>query len=898
MKKTYKKRKYNTGVQRIYNDTPDYSDIDNKLAKKDAQGNLINSMVTTGADLALPGLGIGLNAANSISSSLAKNDKGLYKSKTAEFLDANLNPLSTVNKLASGDFAGVYKTTPLGMGLSALGVDNPFGKTDDEKLKEEYKKKEKKAILANAQKLYQEGSSTDAQSFLAKKGKYKVKPRIIESEGREPVFSPKKKDGSRDLLYFDPNGKNHSEGGEKLAVVAKGKYKKGTNELRPSQQKTQLPEGQNIAYKSWLKNNKINESDDYDMAGYWKSEGFKTAKHTGHFPDTYKMLAPFSEGDGYMTLSDESKFASKFDKRGQGTWVGDKFVNYKCGTSKMKYGDGSKKLVNKPTTQDSLDLYNQSKAQAQKIGKWSRTGDYTNAKSTLDEFNEIQKKGKGSKIDLSLFPNAKVDNRIKNNTNIKPIGEQGYFDGKDTFVQWGVYKKPTGTPKPIVDTRNKTNIEPLTPKQASLNVDSFTPDRILKPVPVNVDKSNRKFAQYPNMKKQLRYKKSANRMVNAKSVDNIVNTFAKGTSSIKAVIPEGSSIITAEGGKNIQAINAYKRKDYKTLDKIINSMPEDKSSKKDEGSRWTIATDPTEDNIKGELDNTVKLRKAIQEAIKTGDYSKAQKLGGYLDKNKNWVYKNPNKKYKGKEELAAKNNYNEVKPLEIKMAKVSTANISTPTILKTPSINNKVDNPKGFDGNNLLSSIPSIAEIAARQSLLSKGVDKVPENYVKFGRYKYASQLPKNLQENMMATNTAKQSVKNASGGNTGNYLSNVSNIMTSRLKANNDAVINDTLARQDVLNKNVDVTNNETQINVGLKNQFNDMKAQNLGAYRDQILAQGRSIDSTIDSAKKESWMRKRDEQLTNNLKSRNYKWNKDTNTFETFKGGSKKIKYKTTRK
>ncbi|MEX5523476.1 hypothetical protein, partial [Bacillus cereus] len=72
-----------------------------------------------------------------------------------------------------------------------------------------------KVNLENAQKLYQEGSSTDAQSFLAKKGKYKVKPRIIESEGREPVFSPKKKDGSRDLLYFNPNDPTHANNGVK-----------------------------------------------------------------------------------------------------------------------------------------------------------------------------------------------------------------------------------------------------------------------------------------------------------------------------------------------------------------------------------------------------------------------------------------------------------------------------------------------------------------------------------------------------------------------------------------------------------------------------------------------------------------------------------------------------------
>ena len=113
----------------------------------------------------------------------------------------------------------------------------------------------------------------------------------------------------------------------------------GADELVPNKMsKTTLSKAQEIAYQKWMKSKEYNESDDYDMKGYWKKEGFKnlgSPKGGEHFTDEFKRLAPFSEGDNYPTLSDESNRASKFDKRGQGTWVGEgdnaKYINYQKG---------------------------------------------------------------------------------------------------------------------------------------------------------------------------------------------------------------------------------------------------------------------------------------------------------------------------------------------------------------------------------------------------------------------------------------------------------------------------------------------------------------------------------------------------------------------------------------
>lgn len=113
---------------------------------------------------------------------------------------------------------------------------------------------------------------------------------------------------------------------------------------------TKLSGGQEAAYQGWLRKNKYNESGDYDYRGYYKKEGFKNLgnpKGGEHFTDEFKRLSPF-EGDYYMQLSDESNKASEFDKRGQGTWIGDKFVAYKQGGIIKKDG-GELQPVSKNT---------------------------------------------------------------------------------------------------------------------------------------------------------------------------------------------------------------------------------------------------------------------------------------------------------------------------------------------------------------------------------------------------------------------------------------------------------------------------------------------------------------------------------------------------------------------
>jgi len=187
--------------------------------------------------------------------------------------------------------------------------------------------------------------------------------------------------------------------------------------------------------------------------------------------------------------------------------------------------------------------------------------------------------------------------------------------------------------------------------------------------------------------------------------------------------------------------------------------------------------------------------------------------------------------------------------------------------------------------------VPSLAEVSARGSVLSQGVENVPENYLKLGRYKYASQLPKTLQEIQLAEQAGRESARDVVAGDAGRYLAQAGNLSSARMKAANDAVIQDTLARQDILNRNVDLGNTEAQTNTELKNAYGMQRAANRGAYNDQLVAFGQSIDTASDASKLMSAQKDADDIKMNLLKSKNYYMDPQGN-IRMGKKGIKKVK------
>lgn len=110
---------------------------------------------------------------------------------------------------------------------------------------------------------------------------------------------------------------------------------------------TQLTPGQESAYQQYKASlGDFGDDSAYDLRGYWKEEGFKGLSNSGkngvHFPDKWKLPNQDEQG----ALSDESIYASKFSRQGQGYWGdNDEFKTYQNGgnTKEMPLG-GSMKL--------------------------------------------------------------------------------------------------------------------------------------------------------------------------------------------------------------------------------------------------------------------------------------------------------------------------------------------------------------------------------------------------------------------------------------------------------------------------------------------------------------------------------------------------------------------------
>jgi hypothetical protein len=263
--KNKRKYKFQGGIQRIQNDTPDYSNAYNFKAEQTAKNQIGQNLGKTGLDIAgtaigVPGLGGIAQGAGAISDAVFKDAKGNYKNKTSELLANQFNPLEKIGKgfsALTGDKAAaadLFSGNLVGTGLMKLGMKNPFGKTSQEIGKEKTAQAEEDTRIANINKRYSEGTATDAQAALAKKGKYKLKTkamgseelikesRLIESEGREPVFGPKMKNGKRKLLFYNPDLPTHKEGGVPMLVVPKEMYSNGTKQLMSQRKPYKNPE--------------------------------------------------------------------------------------------------------------------------------------------------------------------------------------------------------------------------------------------------------------------------------------------------------------------------------------------------------------------------------------------------------------------------------------------------------------------------------------------------------------------------------------------------------------------------------------------------------------------------------------------------------------------------------
>jgi len=305
----------------------------------------------------------------------------------------------------------------------------------------------------------------------------------------------------------------------------------------------------------------------------------------------------------------------------------------------------------------------------------------------------------------------------------------------------------------------------------------------------------------------------------------------------KLTIPEGSAIVTAKNNDNKKALMAYKRGDKQTLEKIINKMPVDKPSKKkkDDGNLYIKLL-----NYGKEIPQEVDLQTSAVNIID------------------------------GKEVPVGST------------GNLKTGNQGKKKKQKIDSINQGL--------NKALTSAPAIYNTG--KGLFGR-VQKTERNYYnpELLKYKDASDpLRKAAQDEY--TQTREEVRRGAPNAST--YLANSQMAANQRYKRREGIENNEVQRQTDINNQNVGLKNQAKMANLELRNQYNDMDLQNKSRKDDYLakgLEQGSSLAqmSTLNKNREKS-----DEALLGVLKSKNFKFNRDSNEVTTYNKGSKNLKPK----
>jgi len=268
MKRVKNKYKFYSGVQQIQMDTPDYSKAYELQATEGAKTQGIKNAASQFSGAYAPVGQLGGMASDVI--------KSHNKSKGGAQLGG------AVSMGASGAALGMQLGGPWGAAIGAVGggiYGAVTGGKEYEKGKKLQKEAEHKTAMENANKGFATSATTDAQSALAKKGKYKLKskePRPVEweggtnpdgterEEGSEAVFGPKMKNGKRKLLFYNPKAPTHEAGGVPGVVVPKEMYNNGTSNLMPKRSKVSLLGSGNMAVGA--RQVKVNELNDTSLS--------------------------------------------------------------------------------------------------------------------------------------------------------------------------------------------------------------------------------------------------------------------------------------------------------------------------------------------------------------------------------------------------------------------------------------------------------------------------------------------------------------------------------------------------------------------------------------------------------------------------------------------------------
>ena len=186
--KKSKVSKYPMGTQNIsaasntFVDSPDYTDLTDKLNRKANKDTAVRSAVTMAGDAAIPGLGTAIGLVDSFTDR-TKDEYGIYKSKGAEVLD-RISPIHKTKALFSGDKDEMLDAFTFGAA----------GKSSSDKAKEMKSEAETKAAIKSKNRKFAGTDRTEYQSSQQfKRGTRKVMIRKKYPDGVNTITEKNKK---------------------------------------------------------------------------------------------------------------------------------------------------------------------------------------------------------------------------------------------------------------------------------------------------------------------------------------------------------------------------------------------------------------------------------------------------------------------------------------------------------------------------------------------------------------------------------------------------------------------------------------------------------------------------------------------------------------------------------
>lgn len=170
------KKKYSTGVGGVqaitsnrFQDKPDTTQLNKQINTIDQREKVGSAVATTALDAVVPGLGTGANALNSVIGSATTDADGVYKSKTAEYIDKTINPFSKIDAIASGDKDIILDAFTFGLA----------GESKSDKIKKGLELAKEKANQKNELRKYTGQDVTMGQRSTFEKGTKSLgKPKI------------------------------------------------------------------------------------------------------------------------------------------------------------------------------------------------------------------------------------------------------------------------------------------------------------------------------------------------------------------------------------------------------------------------------------------------------------------------------------------------------------------------------------------------------------------------------------------------------------------------------------------------------------------------------------------------------------------------------------------------